>query len=38
MPDAQPKSVSPVVAQLKDMLQLGRERVNQPLPLQSMAP
>lgn len=25
----------PVVAQLKDMLQLGRERVNQPLPLQS---
>lgn len=35
MPDAQPKSVSPVVAQLKDMLQLGRERVNQPLPLQS---
>lgn len=35
MPDAQPKSASPVVAQLKDMLQLGRERVNQPLPLQS---
>lgn len=35
MPDAQPKSASPVVAQLKEMLQLGRERVNQPLPLQS---